>query len=335
MSCYYLNKNASSLKFLLDGSPLNKVEKGLTGSLHSVLPTRLSGSSNDFLDSYCESIQDRPRRVRNVSIEDEGENIIKEVVSVLAPSVSSEHLVLKRQVEQLRHDYGESWLYRDSGLIVQDVLGFEKSSILSSTPYELAIDTLCMSSSYEDKSKYETATSNQIQDDSKVANEDSIFNSAIGPEPDLSDISDGEDIFSGEESIYLATDITNDVQVLVVLTERHISERDVNTSKEKARWHVNTIVACEKMESNVIKVIFDTVRRDRKNRVYELEQSETDNFYTTISSKLDVEKVNDKQLSYQCMKCSLSFTRKIKNTLLTDDSIECPKCSSNLVVESS
>lgn len=349
LTCNYLNKNSSTLKFVLDNIPLNKTEKILTGSLYPIFQASvLSTSSNSSDESANDSLQERTRRIRNVTIEDE--HIAKEEVPVAAtPTTSFQHLELKKQVEQLREEYGESWLYRHSGMLVQDVLGFEKSSVVSSTPYESAVDSLYLQNQNKgdvttDTAEFVTANSklNQTttnEDGFQTADDDStIFNNTMqAQDENISDVSDGEDICSGgEECIYLVTNVNDSDQVFVVVTETHISERDVTTSKEKARWHVNTVSSCEKTEDNlnVIKIEFDTLRRDRKQRVYELDPEESENFFSSIREKIDQtnESVGKKKM-YQCMKCLELFPEQSKNALLEEPSVTCPKCKSNLVVE--
>lgn len=348
VTCNYLNKNSSTLKFVLDNVPLSKNEKSLTGSLYPIFQTSyLSVSSNSSDESASDSLQEKTKKIRNVTIEDE--HVIKEETPIVAtPTTSFQHLELKKQVEQLREEYGESWLYRHSGMLVQDVLGFEKSSVISSTPYESAMDSLHLQNQNKrdvtsDTAEYMTADSKlnptANEDDFQTADDDStIFNNTIQAADDtISDVSDGEDICSGgEECIYLVTNVNSSDQVFVVVTETHISERDVTTSKEKARWHINTISSCEKMEdnTNVIKIEFDTLRRDRKQRIYELDAHECENFYSSIRDKIvkTSESVEKKKM-YQCMKCLELFPEQSKNALLVEPSVTCPKCKSNLVVE--
>ncbi|KAJ8952700.1 hypothetical protein NQ318_021016 [Aromia moschata] len=318
LACHYLNKNASTLKFLLDSVPLSKSEKSYTGSLYPISQASLlsTSSQNSLDDISSSSLQEKVRRIRHVTIEDE--NVIKEEkMPIVTPTMSSQHLEIKRQVEQLRKEYGESWLYQQSGVLVQDVLGFQKNSVLCSTPYGSAIDSSYLPNySREDfassTTQFETAKDECIsqttskEDNFKTAIDDSaIFSNTVQEEDDISDLSDGDDICSGgEECIYLVTNKADDDQVFVVITETHISERDVTTSKEKARWHLNTVMECDKMEDNqnIVKIEFDTLRRDRKQRSYEVDAEE----------------------------CSELFPEQNKNSLLDEPSVTCPKCQSNL-----
>ncbi|KAG5892491.1 hypothetical protein JTB14_015401 [Gonioctena quinquepunctata] len=102
---------------------------------------------------------------------------------------------------------------------------------------------------------------------------DAIFSNEA-PEIDVSDTSDGVDFLSGgEECMFLTTTKADGARVFVVITDTHISERDVTTSKERARWHINTVLVCV---CDFVRLEFDTLRRDRKHRLYELDTEEND-----------------------------------------------------------
>ncbi|XP_057664337.1 serine/threonine-protein kinase 11-interacting protein [Diorhabda carinulata] len=334
LSCNYLNKNAATVKFLLDGHILTKNEKILTGSLYPIAPKLQTSCSLNSLESSAASVQEKSRKVRYVNIEES--DVVKENEPEFTPNTSSQHLEIKRQVEKLREEYGEAWLYQHSGLIVQDVLGLDKATILSSTPIEQVIPI----------------NTTQESDDISTFNEDSstnenyrtaeMENSFHSPEPneEVSDVSDGEDVVSvGESCMFLATNIgSKNTSMFVALTDCCISERDITTIKEKARWHINTIISCEKcVEENRIKIEFDTLRRDRKQRIYEFSSEDIETFYDNIKGKIDSvlnskSKTDDCNLDYQCMKCSEIF-QKSKSALLNTPSIKCPYCTSPMVVE--
>ncbi|VEN62276.1 unnamed protein product [Callosobruchus maculatus] len=363
LTCNYLHKNTATVRFLLDGIALSKTEQCLVGSLYPIFKSQTPQPQEDNeMETSTTSIQ-QSRKARNVKIMEE--NVTKKVTPISTPPLSAQHLEIKRQVEQLKEEYGEKWLYSDAGLLVQDVLGFEKSSILlSSTPSDGTLHgSLINTDTTGNITTYGTPNSTlngmNVKDTFRSVTEESPDASSIvkesqpgssvvsdepyeptsevsNPEDPVSDASDGEDIFSGgEEGIFLATNTQELHQVFVVLTESHISERDVTTSKEKARWHVNTIVSCTKPDDteNVIRIEFDTLRRDRKQRIYELEEADFSNFYDTVMQKISEQKQDEKK-SYQCMKCSETFSVKTIKAVFVEQSVTCPKCNSNLVFES-
>lgn len=334
LSCNYLNKNAATVKFLLDGHILSKSEKLLTGSLYPITPALQTSCSTNSLESSMASVQEKSRRVRYVTIQES--DVVKESEPEFTPNTSSQHLEIKRQVEKLREEYGEAWLYQHSGLIVQDVLGLDKATILSSTPIEQPI----VPTDATQESEYiSTCIDGSSTSDNFCTADMEYSNSCCEPNDEVSDVSDGEDVVSvGESCMFLATNIGSNTQMFVALTDCCISERDITTIKEKARWHINTIISCEKCaENNRIKIEFDTLRRDRKQRLYEFNSEDIETFYVNIRDKIDSvlsskSKTDDKNLHYQCMKCSEVF-QKSKSALLNTPSITCPYCTSPMVVE--
>lgn len=332
IACNYLNKNTATTRFSLDGVALSNSEKSLVGTLYPIKQKSMSSSHNSSEEGNLNSISERSRRVRNVTIEDD--SFIKEEVPVAVSPITNsfQHLTIKKHVEQLRGEYGESWLHRESGLMVQDVLGLEKKQVpYSSTPYESAIDHLDIRDDIS-----------EIKSDNLVfetANDQSLENAEVAPppasEPADSDVSDGEDVYlGGEESIYLAKIIDGD-EVLVVVTQSHISERDCTTSKERARWHVNTVLTCEYFEESktIVKVTFNTIRRDRKQRLYELEEDEARNLVNSIKDKIASQEPPEiKLINYKCMKCSETFSKNKIETLVEQPAVNCIKCDSNMVI---
>lgn len=360
-TCNYLNKNTATLIFILDNKPLSKSEKMRTGSLHPMQPPPAIMTTSSNSSDLCTSMSsERPRRVRNVTIEDENApDLITTVDKIVEKekTTSSAHLEIKKQVEQLREEFGTSWLNKHSGLLVQDVLGIEKNEdkqpLLSSTPYESALtsfDSLTETVNEQpitrnvitveveiEKNEIE---SNEKKDEPKTvstiyesANDASIFKN--NENDNVSDMSDGEEL-EGEESIFLANIPNENDAVLVVLTQNHISERDSTTGKKRARWHVSHITSCEIVEDpgNIVKLEFNTVKRDKKHRIYELDANEIKNFYYFIQDCMQSVQPEAKKI-YQCMKCSHIFEGVDKIQTISEDktNIECSKCGSNLVVE--
>lgn len=330
-SCNYLNKNTASMKFVLDNQILSKHETSLVGTFHPITQiSSLTSSTNSLLEGSVSVTSDRPKRVRNVVIEDD--NVVKEEKPPIVSQslTSTQHLEIKKHVEQLRQEYGESWLNLPSGLL--DVLGIQSKTdfdkpLLSSTPfdslvtpYETALDTL-ENEPKDNTTKFETA----ITDES---------NTVFDTNAESSDTSDGEEDVDGEESIFFVQIQGENEQVLVVVSKTHISERESTTSKEIDKWHLSTIQNCEIISDDLIKLEFDTLRKDRKQRIYQFENGEGNNFCDIINfNKEKVKPIQEETVTYQCMKCMEMFTLNKNCVRNVQNSIECRKCGSNLVVE--
>lgn len=168
---------------------------------------------------------------------------------------------------------------------------------------------------------------------SLYANEETIVN----PEPAQSDCDDiDEDLGEGEENLYIATIKDTGEQVFVVLTETHIRERECESGNEKLRWLLESLLSCEVLgeERTDIRLEFDTVRRDKRERLYALEAEEAARLATFLGNILASRPLqHDKLTVYKCMKCSTQFTREKSARQRETPAQECPTCESTLVIE--
>lgn len=66
-------------------------------------------------------------------------------------------------------------------------------------------------------------------------------------------------------------------EIFIVITEKYIKERDPLTAKIKTKWLVGAISSSEIISKNpsTIHLEFDTVRRNMKDRIYILEEEES------------------------------------------------------------
>jgi hypothetical protein len=168
-TCRFLSKNAASGNFHLDGESLSKHEKSLTGNYENYFPlfghrmqlpnssssTRVSSSNlyhtpttksvsntpdNTSLDSNHSSLifnqsnlsaSQKKLKVRNVVIEDREIKSPTEKRRILREG-SKDHLETKREIEQLREQYGSEWLYNQDAIV-----GYEKPSSAARRRLEL------------------------------------------------------------------------------------------------------------------------------------------------------------------------------------------------------
>lgn len=100
------------------------------------------------------------------------------------------------------------------------------------------------------------------------------------------------------------------------------------------RWNINVVKSCVSGEHpDEVKLEFDTFRSDRMSRTYYLEDSEK--FVKLVFERMVKNKVPENKIHYQCMKCNFKFSRtKIISSVLEENSVTCPKCDSNLIIES-
>ncbi|KAF2885489.1 hypothetical protein ILUMI_20639 [Ignelater luminosus] len=343
----FLHVNTATVRFVLDKVLLNKAEKRLVGSLHLIHSTL----QRSHLSSFCSTVSEgtlvaseRPRRVRNATISDTNQdsNMESSYASVASLITSGEHLETKQKIEQLRKEYGETWLHsQGGGSLVHDVLGLEKTSLpMSSSPYEkeflLHAKEVDIRSKDKSEINSEKSTNNTFTTatESIASENNSLYagEQIASPEPPPSD---DEDLGEGEESLYLATIKDETEPVFIVLTNTHIWERECNSGKEKARWPLETLQSCELLGDNCteVRLGFDTVKRDRQERQYELEVDEATRLACVLNNILTNRPPEEcKLVVYRCMKCSTQFSNEKKRGRETP-ALKCPACQSTVVIE--
>lgn len=317
ISCLHINTN--TVRFLLNGAIITKSEQRLVGTLHCAQITTTLNSS------IASVVNERPKRVRDATITegDCGEERVSPVVSACSLTTSLEHLETKRQIKELREKYGEAWLQQQAGSQVQEALGLERSPMpVTSSPYEN--EFLLHAHEEESASVNETFETAVADDNSVYARQNE--GSSSEEEIDLGD---------GDESIYLVTRRGSDEELFVVLTQKRIYERDCITSKVKSHWHIESLMDCEFVEGEpaVIRLQFETIRKDRKQREYVLEEEEeARRLMGVLKSVLDNKAPDENILGYQCMKCSRQFAVD-RAVDLRGKPLQCPACESTLVIE--
>lgn len=131
LTAHNLHKNTGTVRFMLDRQVMNKKEIKHVGSLHPLrakMPA-LSGSCSS--SSVNTTLVERSRRTRHATISDENEKTDLDETFASVPSLvsSNDHLETRRRIEELIEKYGSTWLYKEGGSMVQDILGRNHFSI--------------------------------------------------------------------------------------------------------------------------------------------------------------------------------------------------------------
>lgn len=363
-TCRYLSKNAASLQFYLDGELLSKHENSLTGNYENYYPlfghrmqvpttarslsnlhtptsksfsntpdnTSLNSnhSSSTIQDNSSNSNQKRqPIKVRTVVIEDreKGVEVKSPVDKKLLREGSKDHLATKKEIEELRKQYGSEWLFNQDavmGLEQQNSARrrFELGDILSESP------AMRMDDSFEQKDPLETSTPHEAtllgdssilyksMDDTTTTAGNSIYASAL--EETL--VTENEE---EEEEVVISDPEDNEVQFIVVdkftkddlfltLSETTIKEKDAMTCRTLTKWGISTLQSVERIRSDLVRLSFDTIRKDKKEREYQMELKccqELEKILRDYLSSRSFSEMN--QTIYKCPKCNSQFCREI------------------------
>ncbi|XP_053673404.1 LOW QUALITY PROTEIN: uncharacterized protein LOC128723667, partial [Anopheles nili] len=118
----------------------------------------------------------------------------------------------------------------------------------------------------------------------------------------------------------------------IVVSDKSIKEKDV-IGKTKTRWGIKTLEACERSTSSRITLTFDTMKRDKRERVYEMDAHDCqllENRLRDILSQRPLSEMN--QRLYKCVVCNAKFSREVNTKRIFED-LQCPECYGGYCIE--
>lgn len=98
------------------------------------------------------------------------------------------------------------------------------------------------------------------------------------------------------------------------ITENEILEGEASRGRITAKWSLSSLESCIKLKSDKLQLMFDTIRRDKRERIYLLEEKEAIILYKQLTENLESRALSDmNQLVYECGKCNSQFSLEIKS----------------------
>ncbi|KAG5684856.1 hypothetical protein PVAND_014066 [Polypedilum vanderplanki] len=391
-TCRYLSTNARTIQFQLDNELLTKYENSLTGNYENYYPifghrmnvprtrSQITMSSNTHTPT-TKSISNTPEngslgstnsfqalttsngsastkksiKPRAVVIEETGKNteIKSPIEKKLLKEGSKDHLVTKKEIEEMREKYGESWLFNQTGY------GENKDKATGTRKRNELTDLLCesppltMNDSFEKNEPLETSTPEEtilLNDDSsdktmyKSINESatgtSVYASAL-EDTFVNDIDVEEEIVISEpednEAQFIVIDETTKEDLFLILTETTIKERNAMNGKTLTKWGIGTLLSVERVRSSVIHLSFDTIRKDKREREYRMDVKccrEVEKILRDYLSSRPLSEMN--QAIYKCPKCNSQFCYENddrSNKKRAQNDIKCPSCGNIYIIE--
>lgn len=237
---------------------------------------------------------------------------------------SKEHLTTKREIEQLREQFGSEWLHNQG-----NVVGFEEQEsataretlygdLLSTSPalkldesFENTFPTGSSTPVEENMIPVEETLSKSVDDSTGNSVYVSAYEETFNPEEEEFIVSEPED---NEIQFIVADEVTKDDLILLV-SETNIKERDAMTSRTVAKWGLSTLESVERTKSNLIRLTFDTIRKDKRERQYKMDTKCCQDLERILRDYLSSRPLSEmNQTVYKCPKCNSQFSREI-----TDD----------------
>lgn len=144
-----------------------------------------------------------------------------------------------------------------------------------------------------------------------------MFKSTISDDDNLRDLyatkeSESDPISESEEneSIYLAKNELNKMDIILIVSDQSMREKNELTAKTINKWTMNMLESCERISDDVIRIRFDTIKRDKRERVYQLEKDQgrkLDNFLRNILAQRPL---SDLMIIFRCANCALQFSQE-------------------------
>lgn len=72
--------------------------------------------------------------------------------------------------------------------------------------------------------------------------------------------------------IYIVTSEPNQRQLLLLVSDQSIREKDAMTSRTLTKWNLTMLESSEQIKTDVLRLRFDTIKRDKRERTYGLEE---------------------------------------------------------------
>lgn len=138
-------------------------------------------------------------------------------------------------------------------------------SILSgSSEYKSAVGSENDSQTAANSSTNDTMFKSTIDDDPLFK----LYEGSINEPDPVSDIEENETIFS------ITIDGPHKYDMFVYVSDLSIREKDKITKRTVTKWNMTMLESCERIKSDVLRLRFDTVKRDKKERTYHLEEGQ-------------------------------------------------------------
>ncbi|KAM7353334.1 uncharacterized protein ACRADG_005432 isoform 2-T3 [Cochliomyia hominivorax] len=180
-----------------------------------------------------------------------------------------------------------------------------------------------------DDSETETATEEKELTEN---NKDDIF-STIYSSTERNDEEENVSEPEEDEETYIVYTTNNNEAIFLTKSSNFLRERDPLTERTKTKWSLKILESCDRIKSNTLRINFDTVKKDKQERVYTVEEDlcqELEKKLRDILSQRCLTEMN--QTIYRCVNCSCQFSQETK-VKLNNSEIRCPDCKSCFVAE--
>lgn len=274
-------------------------------------------------------------------------------------NVNKDHLETKTKFMTLRNKYGAGWLQNENAPIIQNVSDQSPFDNLQ-TKEQLNPKETMKEAFHEYLDEGNSTKSLEITNNNTESDLSSIFEKQHSTESHSADenehINEPLDIAPHLENIYVnsaeddkISDVEADEQsyavqlletkepLLLTLSSNYIREKQVLNEKTKSKWSLKVLQSCDRIKSNTLRINFDTMKMDKKERIYTINEElcqELEKKLRAILSERNLGEMN--QAVFRCINCSCQFSEENgldKRRNRNHAGIFCPDCKSTFVTE--
>lgn len=152
----------------------------------------------------------------------------------------------------------------------------------------------------------ENTTIEETMFKSTLSDDDHLKNVYPTKDPEPEQLSDAEE----NEMIYLAKNEANQMDVLLLVSNQSVREKNELTGKTINKWTINMLESCERISGEVVRIRFDTVKRDKRERTYRLEKGQARKVDNSLRNILSQRPLSDLMIIFRCANCALQFSQE-------------------------
>lgn len=113
------------------------------------------------------------------------------------------------------------------------------------------------------------------------------------------------------ETIYLVTNDANKMDLLLIVSDQSIREKNSLTGRTINKWAMAMLESCECIRTDVVCIRFDTIKKDKRERTYRMTESgdgkKLDDFLRKILSERPL---SEMMIVFRCANCALQFSQE-------------------------
>ncbi|XP_034474830.1 serine/threonine-protein kinase 11-interacting protein isoform X2 [Drosophila innubila] len=122
--------------------------------------------------------------------------------------------------------------------------------------------------------------------------------------------------------------------LFLTISSNYMREKDTLTERTKTKWSIKVLESCERIKSNTLRINFDTIQKDKQERIYCVENALCQEIEKKLRDILSQRDLTDMNITiYSCINCGIKFTRERKNKTYKTAELRCPDCRSVFVAE--